>query len=476
MREHKTHKKRQVALYVTFDILSAIISWTAFFLFRKGFIDSSFGGIQQNVSLDSNYYYGLASIPFMWLFLYYINGYYKNIYKKSRLNELIQTFLITILGCIIMFFSILIDDIVDTYQSYYKSILFLFIIHFTTTYIPRVIITSITNAKIHARKIGFNTVLIGSNEKAEKLYKKLQSTKKSSGNMFVGFVNVLQQQSYVLNNYLPHLGYIDDIHDIIKEHAIEEVIIAIESKEHKHLETILQKLEGIKIIIKIIPDNYDIISGRVTLNSIYDEPLILIHHDLMPAWQENMKRAIDVFVSLLVLFLGSLFYIFIAIGVKLSSPGPVIFKQKRIGLHGKPFYIYKFRSMYIDAENNGPQLAEINDARITKFGEFIRKYRIDEIPQFFNVLIGNMSLVGPRPERQFFIEQILPHAPHYLHLLRVKPGITSWGQVKYGYAKNIDEMLERLQYDIIYIENMSIYVDIKILIYTIKTVILGKGL
>ena len=476
MREQKTHKKRQVALYLFFDFLSAIISWTAFFLLRKGFIDSTFGNIKQEISLDINYYYGLATIPFMWLFLYYINGYYKNIYKKSRLNELIQTFLITALGCIVMFFSILLDDIVDTHQTYYKSILFLFTIHFTITYIPRVIITSITNAKIHSRKIGFNTLLIGSNEKALKLYHRLQTKKKSSGNFFIGFVNVIQQESYVLKEHLPHLGFIDDVHKIIKENDIEEVIIAIESKEHQYLETILQKLEGIKIIIKAIPDNYDIISGRVMLSSIYDEPLILISHDLMPSWQENMKRAIDVAVSLFVLLFGSLVYVFIAIGVKLSSPGPIFFKQKRIGLHGKPFYIYKFRSMYVDAESNGPELAKENDSRITKFGEFIRKFRIDEIPQFYNVLIGNMSLVGPRPERQYFIEQILPHAPHFMHLLRVKPGITSWGQVKYGYAKNVDEMLERLQYDIIYIENMSIYVDIKILIYTIKTVILGKGL
>ncbi|MFW5850666.1 MAG: sugar transferase [Bacteroidota bacterium] len=470
------NKTRQTVLYIFFDLLSAVCSWTAFFLLRKGFIDPTFGNIKPEITLDINYYYGLSAIPVMWLLLYYLNGYYKNIYKKSRLNELTQTFLITLLGSIIIFFSILLDDIVETHQTYYKSLVFLFTTHFVLTYIPRVIITSITNAKIHNRKIGFNTLIIGSNEKALDLYKRLQNKRKSTGYKFVGFVNVIEQDSYILLDYLPHLGYIDSVAEIIKKNHIEEVIIAIESKEHQYLEKILYSLEGVNIIIKAIPDNYDIISGRVTLSSIYDEPLISISHDLMPSWQENTKRVMDVCVSAFVLTFGMPFYLLVALCVKLSSSGPVFYKQKRIGLHGKPFYIYKFRSMYVNAESNGPELTQENDTRITKVGEFIRRFRIDEIPQFFNVLKGDMSLVGPRPEREYFIQKLIQHAPHFVHLQRVKPGITSWGQVKYGYAKNIDEMLERLQYDIIYIENMSLYVDVKILIYTVKIVLLGKGL
>jgi len=196
----------------------------------------------------------------------------------------------------------------------------------------------------------------------------------------------------------------------------------------------------------------------------------------MPAWQENSKRMIDVLVSVLVLIICSPLYIFTAIGVKLSSPGPVFYRQIRIGRYGRPFRIFKFRSMYVGAEKQGIALSKENDSRITPFGKFLRKSRLDEIPQFYNVLIGEMSLVGPRPERKYFIEQILPIAPQFVLLHRVRPGITSWGQVKYGYAKNVDEMIERLKYDIIYIENMSLYLDVKILIYTIKTVVLGKGL
>ncbi len=470
------NSKRQASLYFIFDYISAVCSWTVFFLVRKGFIDPDFGNIKRDITLDENYFYGLIIIPLLWVFAYYLNGTYKNVYRRSMINELAQTFIITFIGCIALFFIVVLDDFVTGHKDYYKSLFFLFSIHFLTTYIPRATITAITNNKIHNRKIRFNTLIIGSNENAIKLYQKLENKKKSSGTFFVGFVNVVERQEHILSQYLPHLGDINDIKSIIKKHKIIEVIIAIGTSEHQHIEEILYKLEGVNVVVKAIPDHNDIISGRVKISSLYDEPLILVRHDLMPPWQINLKRAIDVAISLLVLLVFSPLYIFIAIGVKLSSKGPILYRQRRIGIHGKWFFIYKFRSMYTGSEVKTPELTQENDCRITPFGKFIRKVRLDEIPQFYNVLIGNMSLVGPRPERQYFIDQITPIAPHYMLLLRVRPGITSWGQVKYGYASNVEEMIERLKYDIIYIDNMSILIDIKILIYTVRTVILGKGL
>ena len=219
----------------------------------------------------------------------------------------------------------------------------------------------------------------------------------------------------------------------------------------------------------------DILMGAVKTSSILGAPLIQITTELMPPWQQSVKRLMDMVAAFIAMLLLSPVYLFTAIGVLLSSPGPIIYSQERIGLHGRPFKMHKFRSMFRDAERGTPMLSSKEDPRITKFGKFMRKVRLDEIPQFYSVLIGDMSLVGPRPERQFFIDQIVVKAPHYRMLSKIKPGITSWGQVKYGYAENVDEMIERLKYDLLYLENMTIAMDIKILIYTVLIVVQGRG-
>jgi exopolysaccharide biosynthesis polyprenyl glycosylphosphotransferase len=276
-------------------------------------------------------------------------------------------------------------------------------------------------------------------------------------------------------NFLPHLGSVKNLVKIINEAQIEEVIIALESSEDKESNKIINKLGNCNVVIKAIPNMYNILTGQVKMTQLFGTPLIQLSHDLMPVWQENLKQIIDYVVSLLALIISLPLTVFIAIGIKLSSPGPIFYSHERIGKYGKPFRIYKFRSMATNAELNGPELSSKNDSRLTSFGKFMRKYRLDEIPNFLNVLAGDMSLVGPRPERKFFIDQIIKRAPHYVHLHKVKPGITSWGQVKYGYAENVDQMIRRLRYDIIYIENMSLFVDLKIILYTFYTIFKGRG-
>jgi exopolysaccharide biosynthesis polyprenyl glycosylphosphotransferase len=213
----------------------------------------------------------------------------------------------------------------------------------------------------------------------------------------------------------------------------------------------------------------------VKSTTIFGTPLLEVTHDLMPAWQQNLKQMMDIVLAILSLVVLMPLNICLIFGVKLSSPGPIFYKQDRVGKYGRQFKIYKFRSMYHNAEENGPELSSKHDPRVTRFGQFMRKHRLDEIPNFINVLKGDMALVGPRPEREYFIRKITEEAPHYIHLHKVKPGITSWGQVKYGYAENVQEMIKRLRYDILYIENMSLFVDLKILFYTAITIVKGRG-
>lgn len=469
------NKRLQVFKYILLDVASAAIAWTLFFIFRKKYVEPLKFGYEIPIEFDTNFYYALVLIPVYWIFLYFTIGTYKNIYRKSRLKEFGQTLLISVIGTLVLFFVLLLDDEVASYKQYYKSYFVLFGLHFSFTEFFRLILTTYTGKCIKNRRIGFNTLIIGSNENAVELYKELEGQKFSTGNKLVGFTHVQKANEYLLDDYLPHMGNCVNLRTTIEKNKIEEVIIAVESSEHDSLGSIITELEGLDVLIKIIPDMYDILSGSVKMSSIFGTPLIVITKDIMPAWQLSLKRIIDIVVAIFVIIVFSPVYIITALIVVLTSKGPAFFSQQRIGIHGKPFTIYKFRSMRTDAEKNGPALSSSNDSRITPFGRFMRKVRLDEMPQFYNVLKGDMSLVGPRPERQFFIDKIVQTAPHYNHLLKVRPGITSWGQVKYGYAENVDQMIERLKFDIIYIENMSLLVDFKILIYTIMIVVKGSG-
>lgn len=469
------NRRLQVAKYVIFDWLTALLAWTLFYFYRKQTEDPTFHEKFEMIFGDPNFWYGIALMPVGWMLLYVMVGAYRQIYRKARLRELGQTLVVTLIGVTIIFFVAILDDIIFTYKTYYQSFLVLFTLHFTLTYSARLALTTATVKKIHSGAIGFNTIIVGSNGNATKIYQDIKNQKVSSGNIFLGFVSVYDKEDFKIGQYLTHLGHYSTLKNLVDENKVEEVIIAIERKETNTIDNIIALLEETNVVIKIIPIMQDFLFGTVKMSAIWHAPLIQISPDLMPAWQQSLKRIMDVVISLVAMIVLIPVYLFTAIGVMLSSKGPVLYSQERIGRLGRSFKMHKFRSMYVDAESDGPQLSSENDPRITPFGKFIRKVRLDEIPQFYTVLKGDMSLVGPRPERQYYIDQIVKRAPHYRLLLKVKPGITSWGQVKFGYASNVDEMVERLKYDILYIENMSIAMDIKILIYTMLIVLQGRG-
>jgi len=468
------NKQLQIFKYLLADWFSAGLAWALFYLYRKLIIESQVFSTGLMLS-DKKFYLGILLIPLFWISIYALTGSYRNIYRKSRLKELGQTLYLSFFGVLVIFFSLLLDDTVISYKTYYHTFFTLFILHFSITAFFRFILSTQTIRKIHRKEIGFPTIMIGSNQNAVNLLKQMDTEFSSVGNRFIGFVHVDGNNDHLLAEHLRNLGDIKNLRDIIRKNHVEECIIALESSEHENIGKIINELEDLPVIVKIIPDMYDILSGSVKMNAIFGAPLIEISPDLMPAWQQSAKRLFDLVISFFVLTVFSPLYIFTAIGVLLSSRGPLFYSHERIGLHGKPFKIYKFRSMVANAESKGPQLSSNEDSRVTPFGRWMRKIRLDEIPQFYNVLKGDMSIVGPRPERQFFIDQIMEIAPHYRHLHKVRPGITSWGQVKFGYAENVDQMVERLKYDLIYIENMSLAVDFKIMIYTVMIILKRSG-
>ena len=471
-------EKKQRTKYIIADTLSAMLAWGILFLFRKvAFEHTGFSDVA-DVFNDSNFWFGLILVPAGWLSLYTIQGAYRNVLRRARLTELLDTLLASLIGVVAIFFLLLVDDHISTYRNYYTSFLFLFGVHFTLTYIPRLIITSHTVRAVHTRQLGFPTVMIGSGPRALQTYNDLENQETYSGNLFIGYIDLsaTTPQPSALDSIMPRLGTLDDLRHIAKRQRIEEAIVALEPDQKDLLQETLLAINSCgDIIIKITPDARDISVGAIHQHSIFHAPFIVINNRLMPEWQYSLKRIFDIVISLVAMILLSPVYVVTAIIVKATSPGPVFYAQERIGHLGRPFKMHKFRSMYVDAEQAGPALSKDNDPRITPFGRFMRKVRLDEIPQFYNVLRGTMSLVGPRPERQLYIDQIVKRAPEYLLLQRVKPGITSWGQVRYGYASNVDEMVERLRYDLLYLDNMSLTTDLKILLYTVIIIIQGRG-
>lgn len=472
----KIKKNIAIKKLAVLDYFTAIFAWIIFWIYRQEWLHEVYPSIYTKTRNwnTRDYFLSFLVVPLCWLLCYYLVGTYFDLYRKSRIIEIIRSFTASIIGALLLGFIAFAND-VDSFKYFFEITMLYMLTHFVIVMMSRMLLLRSIKNDLATGKVQYNTLIVGGNGKAIKAYEDVINHPQVIGNHVIGFVNVDPKiVTHSIDN-LPVLGNVDQIESLILQHKIEEVIIALESHEHSILEPILIKLSYYNVVVKVLPDMYDFISGSIRINSIFQPVFITIHPELLPDWQKSLKRSIDITVALFTIIFLSPLYVFAAIKTKLSSAGPVFYKQERIGLNGNPFFILKFRSMYIDAEINGPQLSSDHDKRITPWGKFMRKWRIDEIPQFFNVLKGEMSLVGPRPERAYFINQIIQTHPHYKYLHRVKPGITSWGMVEFGYAENIQQMIARMRFDLLYIQNCSIVLDIKIIFYTFIVLLQGRG-
>lgn len=469
-KEERTQRTK----YLVSDFIASNLTWFIVNLARFHAIGHyTFSSLKGYLS-SNHLILGQILVPLLWIAVFYYSGYYNRTSMKSRLVELKSTLASVFYGTLIIFFTMMVNDQPVHYLSYYKLIAILFVCQFTTVYIPRAIITAIQNSKIHNRLKGFNTLILGSGKTACETIKELNGMKQSMGYIIKGCIEIKGSDITVDKRMI--LGNEKDIEKIVEESGIQRIIIAPDNLTNENITYCLNLIYKFNIPIFLKADQNYILTHSVKMSTIYASPLIEINKDNMPEGQKNIKYTLDIIMASLALIILSPLFLFLAIKVRKSSSGPVFYCQERLGKNCRPFTIYKFRTMYPDSEKHGPALSSDTDSRITPFGKIMRKYRLDELPQFFNVLKGDMAIVGPRPERKFYAEQILKLAPYYQQIYTVRPGITSWGMVKYGYAKDISQMIDRLQYDIIYLDNRNLILDIKILIYTVKTIITGKGI
>lgn len=471
--------KRQLTAYVTADLLSTAAAMWVFGMLRfwtTPWISQHYDSVWQFLGMPA-IVLSMTAFPAGMLLVYALTGVYVYNFSRSRTNELLATVVSALIGDLVYFLTALLNDAnLATRTWNYEQMVLLFLLLLFMVWAPRYAITThymrLTRRGLRQRP----TLIVGTSDEAVALAGELRGSRRGMGLSPVGYVQSVPDTGGHEAKGLDLPVYpIDEVEQAVAATGAKCLVIVLHKQGRKASMQLINRLFPLDLPLFLSPDRYNMLLSRSRFDDITGEPLIDVSRtDQTPATLA-IKRACDVVFSTVALIATAPVVALLAACIRAEGPGPVFYSQVRIGYHKRPFRIFKLRSMRPDAEAAGPALSSATDTRVTRVGAFMRKYRLDELPNFWNVLRGDMSMVGPRPEREHFIKQIVKKAPYYTLVHQVRPGITSWGMVKYGYASTVDQMVERLRYDMVYIENMSISVDIKILFYTVSTVVTGRG-
>ena len=444
--------------------MASAMAWSVLFAFRKGVVEPRRFGVVMDMSPDANFWAALCLVPMFWLVLHASMGMYSDIRRRHRGLEIQQVFQGSAVGGMLLFFALLLDDVTSTHVDHYASLAVWLGTHVTLVLWARYQWTARGVHRIQSGAWAFDTILLGDAEANQRFLMDLDKTPGRKG------WNIVKQISLVEGE-----DHGSALASWETERSVDRAVVTTPMPSGSAGMGCMAMLEGKGVELLVVPGALDFMAGTVRSSNLFGVPLVNLSRGSWSPGMRATKRVMDVVLSGLALLVLSPLFAWIAWRVKRGSDGPVFYRQERLGLHGQPFQIIKFRTMVTDAEGETPQLSSDEDPRITQVGRRLRQTRMDELPQFWNVLRGEMSMVGPRPERAFFADQIVEQSPHFLRLQKVRPGLTSWGQVKYGYAENVAQMRQRLRYDIMYLENISLLLDLKILLYTVKTVLRQEG-
>lgn len=464
-------KHSQILLQVISDITSIILSYFTYYIFRfeLGFFSSNIKPGLTEFTL------GVFIFLIFWLILFFLAGLYKNWYERSPFDEMWAVIKVTLIGCFILFFAVSIDS-----QSSPRKLFLIYAVLISFySILGRTIVRNIEKNLRRKRKVIIPVLIVGTTKEVINFYEKTEISK-SWGFKAYGLILLDKNEDLLIDFRIKNkeifIGDFTSFENVIEQNKLEAIIIASEETNHNLLLKIVNIASENNLRVKIETDLYEIFTGQAKTLNLYGIPLIEISTQLLKPWEQVIKRSFDIFFSFLVLLLGLPFWILIALIIKLDSKGPIFYTQLRVGKDGAIFKIYKFRSMFNEKKQSKEQWTIVNDPRVTKFGKFIRKTHLDEIPQFWNVLIGDMSVVGPRPEQPNFVEEFTKQLPHYKRRLKVRPGITGLWQINSrAYILDIEQIHIRLKDDFYYIENMSIKLDIEIVIRTVWCVVIGHG-